>query len=75
MKEYTMPSISYRITFCRKDGGAREEQWHTDARAAWEAFRLFAKPDSFEMYCRVELTEVNFEEHQDYPLAALEFPA
>ena len=70
-----MPTISYRITFYPKGGGAREEQWHTDAHEAWETFRLFAEPDSFEMYYRVELTEVNFEEQQDYPLATLEFPA
>ena len=70
-----MPTISYRITFHRKDGNTPEEQWFNSAHSAWEAFRLFAEPDSFEIYTRVELTEVNFEEHQDYPLAALEFPA
>ena len=70
-----MPTISYRLCFYHKDGTPTEEQCHNDAHAAWEAFRLFAEPDSFEMYTRIDLTEVNWEEHQDYPLAALEFPA
>lgn len=70
-----MPTISYRITFHRKDDNAPEEQWLGDAHTAWEAFRLFAEPDSSEIYSRIELTEVNWEEHKDYPLAALEFPA
>ena len=70
-----MKTISYRITFRHKDASAPEEQWFGDAHSAWEAFRLFAEPDSFEIYTRLDLTEVNWEEHQDYPLAALEFPA
>ena len=70
-----MPAISYRITFHHKDYSTAEEQWFNDAHSAWEAFRLFAEPDSSEIYTRVELTEVNYEEQQDYPLAALEFPA
>ena len=70
-----MPAIGYQIKFYHKDASTPEEQWFNNAHDAWEAFRLFAEPDSFEIYTRIELTEVNFEEHQDYPLAALEFPA
>lgn len=70
-----MPTISYRITFHQKETGTPKEQWFTEAHTAWEAFRLFTEPDSFEIYSRIELTEVNFEERQDYPLAALAFPA
>ena len=70
-----MPTISFRITFHHKDASTPEEQWFNDAHSAWEAFRLFAEPDSSEIYTRVDLTEVNWEEHQDYPLAALECPA
>ena len=70
-----MPTISYRITFHHTDTSTPEEQWFNDAHSAWEAFRLFAEPDSFEIYTRVDLTEVNFQEQQDYPLAPVEFPA
>ena len=70
-----MPTTSYRITFHHKDDSTPEEQWFNDSHSAWEAFRLFAEPDSFEIYTRVDLTKVNWEEHQEYPLAALEFPA
>ena len=70
-----MPTISYRITFHHQDGTPYEEQFFNDAHDAWQAFRLFAEPDSSEMYTSIELTEVNFEEHHDHTLAVLEFPA
>ena len=70
-----MPESTFILRFTHYDSSEIEEQEHTTAAAAWEAFRCFAEPDSFEIYTRIELTEVNFEEHQDYPLAALEFPA
>ena len=52
-----------------------EEQEFTTAEAAWEAFRLFAEPDSLEMYSRVELVEYNWQEEQEYPLAQMTFLA
>lgn len=70
-----MPTIQYRISFYRNDGAVNEEQWYTEADTAWEVFRLFAEPDSAELYYRIDLTEVNWEERQDYPLAAMTFPA
>lgn len=70
-----MPTTSYRITFHHKDDSTPEEQWFNDAHSAWQAFRLFAEPDSFEIYTRIDLTEVNWEGHQDHPLAVMEFPA
>ena len=70
-----MPTTSYRITFHHKDDSTPEEQWFNDAHSAWQAFRLFAEPDSFEIYPRIDLTEVNWEGHQDHPLAVMEFPA
>lgn len=52
-----------------------EEQEYTTAAAAWEAFRLFAEPDSLEIFSRVELVEYNWQEEQEYPLAQLTFLA
>ena len=70
-----MTTISFRITFHHRDAGTPEEQWFKDAHSAWEAFRLFAEPDSSDIYTRVDLSVVNWEDHQDCLLAALEFPA
>jgi len=70
-----MPTISYRITFHHQDGTPHEEHWFNDAHDAWQAFRLFAEPDSSELYTSIELTEVYSEECQDHTLVVLEFPA
>lgn len=52
-----------------------KEQEYTTAEAAWEAFRLFAAPDSFEIYSQVELVRYSREKEEEYPLAQLIFPA
>lgn len=73
-----MPNITYFIRFTRYNNHTSvpyEEQEHLNAEAAWEAFRRFAEPDSFEIYSRVELVEYNREEEQEYPLAQLTFLA
>ena len=68
-----MTETTFILRFAHYDGSGIEEQEHTTAVAAWEAFRLFAEPASFEMYSRVELVEYNWQEHQEYPLAQLTF--
>lgn len=70
-----MPEIKYFIRLTHYDTGKCEEQEHQTAEAAWEAFRLFAEPASFEIYSRVELVEYNCEESTQYPLAQLTFLA
>ena len=68
-----MKAISYKIEFHPQNTDLLEEQWFNSADTAWAAFRLFAEPDSLEMYSRVELTEVDFAQHRERLMAALEF--
>lgn len=68
-----MPTITYIIRFVHCDKTAIEEQHYTNVESAWEAFRFFVEPDSFDIYSRVELIERNWEEDQDYPLAQVSF--
>ena len=70
-----MPESTFIVRFTHYDGSGIEEQEYTTAAAAWEAFRLFAEPDSLEIYSRVELVEYNWQEEQEYPLAQLTFLA
>lgn len=70
-----MPESTFIIRFTHYISSEIEEQEHATADTAWEAFRLFAEPDSFEIYSRVELIEYNRKEHQEYPLAQLTFLA
>ena len=70
-----MPETTFILRFTHCDSSEIEEQEHTTADTAWEAFRLFAEPDSFEIYSRIELVEYNRVEDQEYPLAQLTFHA
>lgn len=70
-----MPEITYFLRFTHCDSSEIETQEHTNAADAWNAFRLFAEPDSFEIYSRIELVEYNWAEKQGYPLAQLTFLA
>ena len=69
-----METIRYRVTVRFKDTNVLGEEWFNDAPHAWEAFWYYTEPDGYEIYNRIELTEVNEEEHQDYTLAILEYP-
>ena len=68
-----MPEQTYFLRFAHRDSSEIEEQEYTRAADGWEAFRMFAEPDSSEMYTRIELTEYNWKTQEDRPLAALEF--
>lgn len=70
-----MPESTYILRFTHYDSSEIEEQEHTTDEAAWEAFRAFAEPDSFEIYSRVELVEYNWREQLEYPLAQMTFLA
>jgi len=70
-----MSESTFILRFTHYDSSKIEEQEHTTAAAAWEAFRCFAEPDSFEIYSRIELVEHNWEEKQEYPLAQMTFLA
>lgn len=72
-----MPESTFILRFVHCDRNTSipyEEQEHPTAEAAWEAFRLFAEPDSLEIYSLIELVEYNYREDTEYPLAQLTFP-
>ena len=71
-----MPSITYFIRFTLrnpKPGMPYEEQEHTNLADAWESFRLFAEPDSAEMYSQIELVEYDYTEATERMIARMEF--
>ena len=72
-----MPESTFILRFVHCDRNTNipyEEQEHPTAEAAWEAFRLFAEPDSLGIYSLIELVEYNYREDTEYPLAQLTFP-
>ena len=48
-----------------------EEQEHLSLAEAWNAFRLFAEPDSADLYSEIELIERSWEEGSERSLARL----
>lgn len=69
-----MPGITYIIRFTHRgsdSGFPYEEQEHISLAAAWNAFRLFAEPDSADLYSEIELAEHNWEEDTECSLARL----
>lgn len=72
-----MPESTFILRFVHRDRNTSipyEEQEYPTAEAAWEAFRLFAEPDSLGIYSCIELVEYNYSEGTEYPLAQLTFP-
>lgn len=65
--------VNYIIRFFHNDSSEIEEQGFTTAEEAWEVFRLFAEPDSADIYSRVELAEYSRVLQAERTLAALEF--
>ena len=70
-----MPESIFILRFIRRDRTCIEEQQFNHAKDAWDAFRLFAEPDSAELYARIELAEYNRIEDLEYPLAQLDLYA
>lgn len=70
-----MPGITYTIRFHRRDrrGCIPEEQEYIVLADAWESFRLFAEPDSAEMYTRIELVSFDWEARKEHPVASMDF--
>ena len=69
-----MPGITYIIRFTHRgsdSGFPYEEQEHISLADAWNAFRLFAEPDSADLYSKIELAEHNWEEDTERSLALL----
>ena len=68
-----MPESIFILRFIRRDRTCIEEQQFNHAKDAWDAFRLFAEPDSADIYARIELVEYNRIEGQEYPLGGMDF--
>ena len=70
-----MPGITYIIRFHHRNvrSAACEEQEHMALADAWEAFRLFAEPDSSEIYTRIELVAHDWEGGTESPIASMDF--
>ena len=69
-----MPGTTYIIRFTHRTSGSGipyEEQEHIGLAQAWEAFRLFAEPDSADLYAEIELVEHSWEDDAERSLARL----
>ena len=69
-----MPGTTYIIRFTHRTPGSGipyEEQEHISLAQAWEAFRLFAEPDSADLYAEIELVEHSWEDDTERSLARL----
>ena len=69
-----MPGTTYIIRFTHRTPGSGipyEEQEHIDLAQAWEAFRLFAEPNSADLYAEIELVEHSWEDDTERSLARL----
>ena len=72
-----MPTIYYILCFQLREPtryGTCEIQEHLSLADAWNAFRLFAEPDSAELYASIELIERGWMADTECVLAKLEFP-
>lgn len=68
-----MPTTTYEITFYDLRGAEDSRSQHTTAGEAWDAFRLFAEPDSAEIYSRITLTAFDWNTGTEKTLATLTF--
>ena len=71
-----MPTTIYIIRFAHRapaTSAPYEEQEHTTLATAWESFRLFAEPDSAEVYSEIELVEYSYPEDTERMIARMEF--
>ena len=58
-----MPTTIYIIRFAHRapaTSAPYEEQEHTCLATAWESFRMFAEPDSADLYSEIELVEYDY---------------
>ena len=68
-----MPTTTYEMTFYDLSGREDSRAQHTNAKDAWDAFRVFAEPDSAEVYSRITLTAHNWTTGTETALATLTF--
>lgn len=71
-----MPTTTYVIRFAHRapaHSAPYEEQEYISRADAWESFRLFAEPDSAEVYSQIELVEYSYTEDTERLIARMEF--
>ena len=69
-----MPGITYMLQFTHRNLRDIPETIEYIALAdAWKAFRLFAEPDSSEIYTRVELIAHGWEDGTEAHIASMAF--
>ena len=69
-----MPEITFTIRFVHRDPtDIPEVIEYTALDVAWQAARLFAEPDSSEIYTRIEMTAHNWEDGTESHIARMDF--
>ena len=69
-----MPEITFMLQFAHRDpGDIPEVIEYTALDAAWQAARLFAEPESSEIYTRIDLIAHNWEKSTESPVASMDF--
>ena len=71
-----LPDLTFIIRFTHREQGTGvpgSEEEFTGLPEAWEAFRLFAEPDSAELYSGIELIELNWATHMERRIAGMTF--
>ncbi|MBR2790250.1 MAG: hypothetical protein IKD70_06515 [Eggerthellaceae bacterium] len=70
-----MPEVTFSLRFtCRGlENVYSEEQVFLALSDAWDAVRLFAEPDSAELYTHVELSAHNWAESTDTVIFSMDF--
>ena len=69
-----LPNLTFIIRFTHREQGTGvpgSEEEFTSLPEAWEAFRLFAEPDSADLYAEIELVEHSWEDDAERSLARL----
>lgn len=71
-----LPNLTFIIRFTHREqdiGVPGSEEEFTSLPEAWEAFRMFAEPDSAELYSEIELVELNWATHMERRIAGMTF--
>ena len=71
-----LPDLPFIIRFTHREQGVSvpgSEEEFTGLPEAWEAFRLFAEPDSAELYSEIELVELDWATHTERRIAGMTF--
>ena len=71
-----LPDLTFIIRFTHSEQGVSvpgSEEEFTGLPEAWEAFRLFAEPDSAELYSEIELIELNWTTHTERRIEGMTF--